>query len=130
MTSKRLRIYAFVFSLVFVLAVGFWQHSSSPAARDDGEGAGSIPDIRLRDAFPTLTFERPIWMVQAPGDAGHYFVVEQAGRIYKIARDAKSAQKTLFLDLSKRTLSYANGGDNEEGLLCLAFDPDYEQNRT
>ena len=42
---------------------------------------------------------------------------------------AKDAAKTeVFLDIVDKTLSYAHGGHDEEGLLALAFDPDFAKN--
>ena len=53
--------------------------------------------------------------------SGRLFIVEQAGRIL-VAQPA-SATSTVFLDIQSRVL---NGG--EQGLLGLAFHPDYSTN--
>ncbi len=75
-------------------------------------------------AFPHLTFERPVDL-QNCGD-GRVFVVEQEGRIHVFAADAGVTSTTVFLDI--RALVDDSG--NEEGLLGLAFHPNYKSNGT
>ena len=72
-------------------------------------------------AYPALQFERPLFLTHAPGDSEHVFVVEQGGRIlvFEDREDVKSTE--VFLDLSARVRTQ----HNEEGLLGLAFAPDY-----
>ncbi|AMV19287.1 PQQ-dependent sugar dehydrogenase [Planctomyces sp. SH-PL14] len=75
-------------------------------------------------AFPNLTFERPVELT-APNDGSHRnFVLEQKGRIlvFDDRDDAKGA--ATFLDLRDVVLSKGN----EEGLLGLAFHPQYREN--
>jgi glucose/arabinose dehydrogenase len=69
---------------------------------------------------PVARFSAPVGVVAAPGDAGRLFVVEQAGRI--VARRGRA--QTVFADLTDRVK--ADGG--EQGLLGLAFAPDYATN--
>jgi glucose/arabinose dehydrogenase len=65
--------------------------------------------------------ERPVW-VGAPGnDSAHLWVVEQAGKVWILDRKSGVKIEEPFLDLSE-TVSRE---DNEEGLLGLAFAPDY-----
>jgi glucose/arabinose dehydrogenase len=66
---------------------------------------------------PVARFSAPVGVVAAPGDAGRLFVVEQAGRI--VARRGEA--RTTFADLTDRVK--ADG--SEQGLLGLAFAPDY-----
>ena len=80
-------------------------------------------------AFPNLGFSRPLFLTH-PGDGtDRIFVVEQGSRfsganIYVFANNDKvtSTQRSLFLNLS------VSRAGNEEGLLGLAFDPDYKKN--
>lgn len=60
----------------------------------------------------------PVFLTCAPGDSTRLFVVEKTGRI-RIIRGGVLL-KTAFLDLSD---SVSNG--SEQGLLGLAFSPDY-----
>lgn len=79
--------------------------------------------IRLISAFPHLTFVRPLAMA-APAGSDRLYVVEQRGviRVFPDRADAKSAK--VFLDLRDRLIA----AGNEEGLLGLAFDPDFAHN--
>lgn len=79
-------------------------------------------------ALPTLTLERvaqataPVFLTQAPGNSDTLWVVERAGRI-RLVRDG-DLLPTPFLDI--RTI--VEDGYNEQGLLGLAFHPDYATN--
>jgi glucose/arabinose dehydrogenase len=78
------------------------------------------PTIDLVQVFTSLTFNGPVSLQQAPGDATRWFIVEQAGTIRAFA-NANDATATLtFLDVSGRVIS---GG--ERGLLGMAFHPDF-----
>jgi glucose/arabinose dehydrogenase len=66
------------------------------------------------------SFDSPVYVAQAPGDAHRLFVVEQAGTI-RVIRDGRTLP-TPFLDIHARVKS----GD-EQGLLSMAFAPDYQR---
>ena len=72
--------------------------------------------------FPNLTFQRLTNLVQPDGDLGHIFVSEQAGRVKIFPNDQQAAQANVFLDITDRV----SEENNEEGLLGLAFDPNYK----
>ncbi|MBL6764710.1 MAG: PQQ-dependent sugar dehydrogenase [Verrucomicrobiae bacterium] len=76
------------------------------------------------NAFPFLTFDKPVGLASPPGEANRLFVVEQKGRIQVITNLAEPT-KTLFLDLSTKVQYSING---EEGLLGLAFHPGFSTN--
>ena len=84
----------------------------------------SSAKYRLQNAFPKLTFKRPVWMTQKPGNPSHFFVVEQAGTIRLFENKRKTARAQLFLDIRDRV----SDRHNEEGLLGLTFDPLYANN--
>lgn len=67
-------------------------------------------------------YDRPIWVGSPPGDTDRLFVAEQDGRINIIKSGSKVA--TPFLDI----VSKVESGGNEQGLLGLAFHPDYANN--
>ena len=70
-------------------------------------------------------FRRPLYLTAAPGDtAGRLFVVEQDGTIITV-RDGRR-QEPPFLDIRDRVHARAN----EQGLLSMAFDPDFAANGT
>src|SRR5581483_10685479 len=67
-------------------------------------------------------FDSPVYVAGAPGDKSRLFVVEQSG-VIRIIRSGKTLS-TPFLDIRGRVTS---GG--EQGLLSMAFDPNYRSNK-
>jgi glucose/arabinose dehydrogenase len=104
----------------------------SPAqAQGDGQGQRPIPIPRLatRLAYPYLKFDRPIALAYPPDDSRLLFVAEQRGVVHSIPEIMGTTDQRVFLNISHTVLSPARGGQNEEGLLGLAFHPDYRRNR-
>ena len=79
---------------------------------------GEEPDLGLE--FVAGDFAFPLALTAPPGDS-RLFVVEKGGRIRIVSGGATVAEP--FLDVS----ALVSGGD-EQGLLGLAFHPDYSQN--
>ena len=78
----------------------------------------------VEKAFPNLHFERPVDL-QQPNDGNNIlYVVEQAGKIYSFKNEKGVEEKKLFLDITGRV----DNSGNEEGLLGLAFHPDFKDN--
>src|SRR3954454_12550910 len=71
---------------------------------------------------PIADFSLPVYVTAPPGDPHRLFVVEQGGRIMEVRDGQKLA--TPFLDISSDVRS---GG--EQGLLSMAFAPDYATSR-
>jgi glucose/arabinose dehydrogenase len=82
--------------------------------------AGSFQVERV---FPDLSFQEMTNLVQPDGTSDLIFVTEQRGIIYAFSA-SNPQQANIFLDITDRV----NRGGNEEGLLGLAFDPDYQEN--
>jgi len=80
---------------------------------------GTVAVVR---AFPNLSFDTPLYIAEMPG-GGRLVVVERNGRIWIFEHDEATTTKAVFLDISARV---SNGG--EEGLLGLAFHPEYLTN--
>lgn len=81
----------------------------------------------VTDAFPGISFERPLEFQNADDGSGRVFIVEQGGRIFIIDSTAGSTADgtaKLFLDIRDR----ADDSSNEKGLLGLAFHPDFKNN--
>ncbi len=79
-----------------------------------------IPQI----AFPQLSFELPV-DIQSPPDQSHrFFVVEQKGLIKVFENRPDVQQSSIFLDISDQVFT----GHGEEGLLGLAFHPNFRMN--
>jgi glucose/arabinose dehydrogenase len=68
------------------------------------------------------TFDTPVYVSAPPGDTRRIFVVEQGGTIRVITGGQRVARP--FLDLRAKVI---NGG--EQGLLSIAFAPDYAKSR-
>jgi glucose/arabinose dehydrogenase len=92
------------------------------ACGDGGGGAAAHepPPLGVERVFPLLAFSQPVAMLQAPGDATRWFVVEQAGRVRVFANSPQAAAFDTFADITDRVTA---GG--ERGLLGMAFHPDF-----
>ncbi|MDH4299104.1 MAG: PQQ-dependent sugar dehydrogenase [Dehalococcoidia bacterium] len=80
-------------------------------------------NFQAERVFSDLSFQEMTNLVQ-PGDTDDLiFITEQRGVIYAFSAN-NSQQADIFLDITDRV----NRGGDEEGLLGLAFDPDYQGN--
>lgn len=98
------------------------QSSVEPASAGrtgDGQSTGRAA---VPKAIRMARFQEPVEVKTAPGFPRLLFVVEQRGRVMVLAGGRK--MRKPFLDLRSR-VSY--GG--EEGLLSIAFPPDYRESR-
>ncbi len=88
---------------------------------------GTSPEVkaqlRIVNAFPELNFDAPVDIQTANDGTNRMFVVEQRGVISVFQNDSNVTAKATFLDISDKVLY---GG--EQGLLGLAFHPQYKQN--
>jgi len=84
----------------------------------------SSAQVQLTNAFPGLSFTRPVFLTHAGDGTGRVFVVQQDGLIKVFPNDTAVTSATTFLNIQNK-LSSTFG---EEGLLGLAFHPDYESN--
>jgi uncharacterized repeat protein (TIGR03806 family) len=81
-------------------------------------------DLALEREFANLSFVQPLEMLQAPGDASRWFVLEKTGRVRVFDADPGTTSFLPdFIDLTQSTNLSASG---EGGLLGLAFDPDFQ----
>lgn len=96
----------------------------------DENGAPQTPDppidysYELEVAFTNLTFVQPVDVQNAGDNTDRLFVVERRGVITVFANDQAVASTETFLDISSKVET----GNIEQGLLGLAFHPDYETN--
>jgi len=79
--------------------------------------------VTWQNAFPSLVFDRPVFVGAPPDGSDRLVVAEQTGRLRVFANDAAVASSTVMLDLSADVLF---GG--EQGLLGVAFHPDFASN--
>ncbi|WP_165223419.1 CehA/McbA family metallohydrolase [Aquisphaera insulae] len=82
--------------------------------------------IRLAPLFGEgMRFDHPVWVVAVPGGGRAFLVVEQKSRkIWRVEEGNPGDRKELFVDLSGE----ATTGDFE-GVVCLAFHPNFVENR-
>ena len=84
----------------------------------------SQAEYGLENAYPNLTFTNPVGILHADDGSDLLFVVEQPGRIYVFEDNPDTEEQYEFLDIR----NIVNDNQNEEGLLGLAFHPNYEEN--
>ncbi|MFZ1571599.1 MAG: PQQ-dependent sugar dehydrogenase [Candidatus Kapaibacterium sp.] len=80
-------------------------------------------NVKLINAFPGITFNKPIEFITTNDGTNRIFIVEQGGVIYTIDRNNSKYNKIKFLDVSTKVIS---GG--ELGLLGFALDPKFNNN--
>ena len=82
--------------------------------------------IQLENAFPNLIFSQPLFLTHSNDGTNRIFVVQQNGIIYVFPNDSSVSiqNRKVFLDVRSKLSS--TGG--EQGLLGLAFHPDYATN--
>ncbi len=100
-------------------ALGLLLVAAPPGAR------AAEKDVRFRDAF-NLSFDRPVAMIEIPGAREQFLVVEQSGKIQRLHKEGERWRKSEFA--SFKTMGGTRGQD-ERGLLGLAFHPRFEENR-
>lgn len=93
--------------------------STASPPSDSSEAAA----YELELAFPELHFTRPLDLQDPPG-TDRLFVVAQRGLIKSFPHDSAAASTETFLDLQDQVLDEGN----EQGLLGLAFHPDFAEN--
>ncbi len=129
-------------SLVLVGLAGLWLTWSGqpwPVQAKITSGATSPHDSTIVSARPRAVgfnisvsqivasgFSRPIQVTHAGDGSGRLFVAEQDGRIKIISNT--TVLPTPFLDINALVRSPADGGGSEQGLLGLAFHPNYKTN--
>ncbi len=96
---------------------------------DNGNGTSddnNPPDetFILENAFPNLSFSRPVDFQSPEDSSNRIFVVEQGGTIKVFPNDENSSNAETFLDIRGNINTEAN----EQGLLGLAFHPDFSSN--
>lgn len=98
-----------------------------PTACDVGQASRPDPEIKLVDAFPTLSFELPIVMGHANDGTKRLFVGERAGRIKVIRPGQGGAAPTMVTALDIASKVYPSF---ECGFLGLALHPDHKTRKT
>jgi glucose/arabinose dehydrogenase len=96
--------------------------SNAPAPAATAPAAPNDPAAAIALQLVTKDLNQPVYVTHAGDGSGRLFVVEKAGTI-ALLRDGKPAAAP-FLDIT----SLVNSDGNEQGLLGLAFHPQYAKN--
>ncbi len=109
--------------LLFPLAIGLacQQNPVNEMSKINTEESKSIQMVQ---AFPKLAFTRPVDLQSPKDGTNRVFVVEQEGLISVFENNTNVTNKSVFLDIKSKV----DDNDNEEGLLGLAFHPNYKAN--
>ncbi len=95
---------------------------------------GTLPLLKLEPIVDG--FDRAVLVTHAPGETDRLFVVQQDGQIFVVTKTGEGTSATYaknavaFIDLRTPVKSNGEGGGytDEQGLLGLAFHPDYATN--
>ncbi len=98
--------------------------SAFVGAFSNGALAQEGTTVTLERAFPELRFVRPVLLTHAGDGSNRIFVVEQAGVIRVLPNIDTIPAAGVFMDIRDRV----NSSGTEQGLLGLAFDPDFAEN--
>ncbi|MHC4414980.1 MAG: PQQ-dependent sugar dehydrogenase [Planctomycetota bacterium] len=108
--SRRSAAFAIACSCL-VPAAGAWA----------GDGVVPLTTVRVASGL-----NRPILATHAPGDESRLFIVEQRGVIKILDLTTNTVLPVPFLDIDALVPNIS--GNDERGLLGLAFHPDYQNN--
>jgi glucose/arabinose dehydrogenase len=99
--------------------------ASVPAIAADGVDTSPLPLQTVR-AFPKFKPRRPVAITHAGDRTNRLFIVSEYGQILVVPNDQGVTEAKTFLDIESK-VDYEDK-ENEEGLLGLAFHPQYQQN--
>ena len=84
----------------------------------------TLDQINLRRVFPNISFNKTVYLTHAGDGTNRIFILQQTGYIWVFPNDDNVQEANEFLHV---TNNFTDDG-NEEGLLGLAFHPDYKNN--
>lgn len=108
--------------LAAVIALALPLAAIAAPAFNDPQPPGNAPEVSIVLTRIAGGLDRPVYVTYAPGDRSRIFIIEKLGRIRVVENGTLLV--TPFLDIS----GLVNDGGNEQGLLSMAFDPDYQEN--
>ncbi|MEO8018160.1 MAG: PQQ-dependent sugar dehydrogenase [Pseudomonadota bacterium] len=90
-----------------------------------GAPPSSTVAVAVQRAFPNLTFQQPIAMLQEPGNSARWYVVQKTGSVRVFDNTANASTTREFINLASLLTSNPNSATDERGLLGMAFHPNY-----
>ena len=86
-----------------------------------------LGQVQIDEAFPNLSFQDPVGIYHAGDGTDRIFILEQQGRIKVFDNDMATTSAQTFLDITS-IVDQDGWVYTEEGLLGLAFHPNYSEN--
>lgn len=119
------------FRTSLLLLASFLAASWLPTTRAEDSAAGDdsselASQVEFQPAFEGQVFERPIYLTHADDGSGRLYVMGQLGTI-EMLESADDPEPTRVLDIRDKVNFDEN--KNEEGMLGIAFHPQYKTNR-
>ncbi|MGJ8696585.1 MAG: PQQ-dependent sugar dehydrogenase [Verrucomicrobiaceae bacterium] len=118
-----------LFTLASTLAASAGPRVANTTITLPSEPPASV--IEVQTAFPGLSFSSPLCLRSPDGDTKRLFICEKTGDL-ELVPDVSAANptKTIFLDLDQILASRGESllTGSEQGLLSVAFHPDYQNN--
>ena len=96
--------------------------TATPTAADEPSQTVIENGYTTVPAFPQLDFDKMIEIALIPGDDEHAVVVTQEGMVRRFSLVDEAEAPTVYLDMRDRIIPDPS---TEEGLLGIAFPPDY-----
>ncbi len=127
-TNFRMTLIGF-FAIALFFEAQAQSNVDTTRVRQINQVEGALPaDLVLTPFFANISFTRPLLMLQAPGESSRFFVLEQRytnsapqlGRVRVIKNGV--VQASAFIEVPVST-------SDEQGLLGMAFHPDFANNR-
>ncbi len=81
------------------------------------------PSAKFKPAFDHLRFEEPLWIGAAPSEPNRLYVAQRRGDIFSFEKDRQTRDKHRVFSLK------TDYSANEQGLLGMAFSPNFKKNR-
>lgn len=121
---NRISRLLFVVPLLSVLAIPAW--GQPPVEEGPPIPNDPVLPVVLKKTFTNLRIRRPVTIANAGDGSDRLFFCEQQGVILVIPNDPEVEEAQVFLDIEDGVRF--NPNQNEEGLLGLAFHPNYKEN--
>ncbi len=110
---------------LLVLTLASAARGREPEAESKAVDESPLP-IGTEVAFPKLRIPRPVFLTHAGDGSNRLFVASQYGKIHVFPNDRDVERTEVFLDIESQVVYQDK--QNEEGLLGLAFHPNYKEN--
>ncbi len=118
---EKKRILAFI--IIFGIIIGFGIGIGAFSLLNRQETTPVNYEYDIQNAFPNISFSRPLGIYNSEDGTNNLFIVEQGGRILRIENNESIIDYKIFLDIGDK-ISF----EGERGLLGFALHPNYAVN--